>query len=165
VTVAAFTIITCAWSAEDQASTIAVPVASTELRLIRAGEKLPLDLSTALRLATANNLEILEARARVREAGGEKTQALAAFLPVTSYSFTARKIDGRIQASFGELGDRTFSTLNPTGVLLLSVDPGKALFDTLAAHKLLDAATQQEESVTQHTLLTVAQQYFDLEQA
>jgi outer membrane protein TolC len=35
----------------------------------------------------------------------------------------------------------------------------------LAAYKLLDAATQQEERVTQQTLLTVAQQYFDLEQA
>ena len=165
VIVATFTIITCAWGAEDQASTIAVPVASTELRLIRAGEKLPIDLSTALRLATANNLEILEARARVQEAGGEKNHALAEFFPTASYSFTARKIDGRSQASFGELGDRTFSTLNPAGVLSLSVDPGRALFDTLAAYKLLDAATQQEARVTQQTLFTVARQYFDLEQA
>jgi hypothetical protein len=141
VIVATFTIITWAWGAEDQASPIAVPLTSTDLRLVRAGERLPLDLSTALRLATANNLEILEARARVREAGGEKTQALAAFLPVTAYSFSARKIDGRIQASFGDLGDRTFSTLNPAGVVVLSIDPGRALFDTLAAYKLLDAAT------------------------
>lgn len=165
VIVATFTIIACAWGAEDHASTIAVPVASTELRLIRAGEKLPIDLSTALRLATANNLEILEARARVQEAGGEKNHALAEFFPTVSYSFTARKIDGRIQASFGELGDRTFSTLNPAGVLSLSVDPGRALFDTLAAYKLLDAATQQEAGVTQQILFTVARQYFDLEQA
>ncbi|MBI3303584.1 MAG: TolC family protein, partial [Deltaproteobacteria bacterium] len=73
-----------------------------ELRPIRTGEKLPINLPTALHLATANNLEIQEARARVREAQGAKNQALAAFLPTTSYSFTARKIDGRIQASFGE---------------------------------------------------------------
>jgi outer membrane protein TolC len=118
-----------------------------------------------LRLATANNLEIQEARARIREAQGTKNQALAEFLPAISYSFTARAVDGRIQASFGELGDRTFSTLNPAGVLSLTVDPGKALFDTLAAYKLLDATTHQEEGVTQQTLLTVAQRYFALEQA
>lgn len=165
VIVATFTMISQAWGAEEQASPIAVPLASTDLRLIRAGEKLPIDLATALRLATANNLELMEARARVREAGGEKNRALAEFFPTVSYSFTARKIDGRIQASFGELGDRTFSTLNPAGVLSLSLDPGRALFDTLAANKLLDAAAHQEEQVTQQTLLTVAQQYFDLEQA
>jgi outer membrane protein len=153
------------WGAEKQAPAAKVPLPPMDLRLIRTGEKLPIDLSTALRLATANNLEILAARARVREASGEKNQALAEFLPTASYSFTARKIDGRIQASFGELGDRTFSTLNPAGVLSLSVDPGQALFDTLAAYKLLEASAQQEEGVTQQTLLAVAQQYFDLEQA
>jgi len=151
--------------AEEQGLAVSVPLKPIELRLIRLGEKLPIDLSTALRLATANNLEIQEARARVREAHGEKNQALAAFLPTTSYSFTARKIDGRIQASFGELGNHTFSTLNPAGVLSLTVDPGKALFDALAAYKLLNAATQQEEGITQQTLLRVAVRYFDLEQA
>lgn len=160
-----FTTITHVWGAEEHAPTATVPLKSTDLRLIRSGEKLPIDLATALRLATANNLEVMEARARVQEAGGEKNRALAEFFPAVSYSFTARKIDGRIQASFGELGDRTFSTLNPAGVLSLSVDPGRALFDTLAAYKLLDAAAHQEEQITQQTLLTVAQQYFDLEQA
>jgi len=163
--VLSFTAITHVWGAEAQEPTAVVPLKAIDLRLIQAGEKLPIDLPTALRLATANNLEIQEARARVREAQGAKNQALAEFLPTTSYSFTARKIDGRIQASFGELGNRTFSTLNPTGVLSLTVDPGKALFDTLAAYKLLDATTHQEEGVTQQTLLTMAQQYFDLEQA
>jgi OMF family outer membrane factor len=154
-----------AWGAEAERPAVAVPLQPIELRPIRPGEKLPIDLPAALQLATANNLEIQEARARVREAQGAKNQALAEFLPTTSYSFTARKIDGRIQASFGELGDRTFSTLNPTGVLSLAVDPGKALFDTLAAYKLLDATAHQEEGVMQQTLLTVAQRYFDLEQA
>lgn len=154
-----------AWGAEAERPAVAVPLQPIELRPIRPGEKLPIDLPAALQLATANNLEIQEARARVREAQGAKNQALAEFLPTTSYSFTARKVDGRIQASFGELGDRTFSTLNPTGVLSLAVDPGKALFDTLAAYKLLDATAHQEEGVTQQTLLTVAQRYFDLEQA
>ncbi len=137
-----------AWGIEE----IIVHLEPVDLRLIRAGEKLPIDLPTALRLATANNLEILAARARVREASGEKNRALAAFFPSASYSFTARKIDGRIQASFGELEDRTFSTLNPAGVLSLSVDPGQALFDTLAAYKLLDAAAQQEKKITQQPI-------------
>jgi len=106
--VLSFTAITHLWGAEAQEPTAVVPLKAIDLRLIQAGEELPIDLPTALRLATANNLEIQEARARVREAQGAKNQALAEFLPTTSYSFTARKIDGRIQASFGELGNRTF---------------------------------------------------------
>ncbi|HEV8716546.1 MAG TPA: TolC family protein [Candidatus Binatia bacterium] len=159
------TAINFVWGAEEQGPAVSVPLKPVELRPIRTAERLPIDLPTALRLATANNLEIQEAHARVREVQGEKNRALAEFLPTTSYSFTARKIDGRIQASFGELGDRTFSTLNPAGVFVLSVDPGQALFDTLAAHKLLDAATEQEEGITQQTLLNVASRHFDLEQA
>ena len=153
-----------AWSTEEHEPAVVVPLEAIDLGFIRTGEKLPIDLPTAWRLATANNLDILEARARVREAQGEKNQALAAFFPSAAVSFSARKIDGRIQASFGELEDRTFSTLNPAGRIVLSVDPGRALFDTLAAYKLLDATARREDSVTQQTLLTVAQQYFDLEQ-
>src|SRR5262245_4726578 len=74
------TAINFVWGAEEQEPAVEVPLQPIELRPIRTEEKLPIDLPTALRLATANNLEIQEAHARVREAQGEKNQALAKFL-------------------------------------------------------------------------------------
>jgi outer membrane protein TolC len=142
-----------------------VPIPPVELRLIEAGKSLPIDLATAIALARARNLDILEARARFNEAQGRRNASLGGFVPAFTGSFAARRIDGRIQASFGELDDKAFSTLVPAAGVELDLNPGRAVFDALAAHRILAAAEQDAEQVTQDVLATVAAQYLALQEA
>jgi outer membrane protein TolC len=143
----------------------AVVVPPVELRLIEEGKSLPIDLASAVALAGAKNLDILEARARYEGAQGIRNQSLGGLVPALTGSFAARRIDGRIQASFGELDDKAFSTLLPAAAVELDVNPGGAVFDALAAHRSLGAAEQDAEQVTQDVLATVAAQYLALQEA
>lgn len=146
-------------------ATVDATLPESTARLLGSGENLPIDLPTALRLAAASNLDILEARARASEVLGERNQALAGFFPTISTFFEASKIDGRIQGSFGDLENRSFSTLQPGGTISATIDPGLALFDTLAAYKRLAASTKREAAVTQQTLLTATERFLALEEA
>src|SRR5579884_1377392 len=59
------------------------PLEPIELRLI-GKKRLPIDLPTALRLATASNLEIAEAKAQVLEAKGNSDAADGGLIPGVS---------------------------------------------------------------------------------
>ncbi len=141
------------------------PLPPVEMRLIEEGRWLPIDLGTALALASAKNLDILQARARLAEARGLRNEALGRLVPEYTGSFAARRTDGRVQASFGDLADRSFNTFIPGGTAELSINPGRALFDALAAHRSLAAAEQDGEQVTQDVLAAVAGGYFGLQEA
>jgi outer membrane protein TolC len=142
-----------------------VPIPAVEVRLVEEGRSLPIDLATALALARSKNLDILEARARLAEARGVRNESLGRLVPEYTGSFTARRINGEIQASFGELERRTFNTFLPAAAVELGINPGRAVFDALAAHRRLAAAEQDAEQVTQDVLATVAGQYLALQEA
>lgn len=146
-------------------ATVDLDLEKTSASLIGSGDSLPIDLPAALRLAAASNLEILEARARASELVGKKNKALAGFLPTVATFFAASKTDGRIQGSFGNLENHTFSTIQPGGAISATIDPGLALFDTLAAYKRVEASTGREAAVTQQTLLTTTERFLELEEA
>ena len=140
------------------------PLEPVELRLI-GKERLPIDLPTALRLATANNLEIAEARAQVLEAKGNSNAAEGRLIPGVSLFFRYGRTDGTVQGSFGDLMDVTFNTLNPGVVASYFLNPGEAIFNALAAHRTVDATRANESVVTQDVLLRVAEEYYDLVEA
>lgn len=140
------------------------PLEPVELRLI-GKERLPIDLPTALRLATASNLEIAEARAQVLEAKGNSSAADGHLIPGVSLFFRYGRTDGTLQGTFGDLGTATFNTLNPGLVASYSLNPGEAIFNTLAAHRIVDATRANESVVTQDVLLKVAEEYYDLVEA
>lgn len=155
-------------AAQDAAArraTVDLDLEKTSAGLIGNGDNLPIDLPSALRLAASSNLEVLEARARAAEVTGEKNTALAHFLPTIAMFFAASKTDGRIQGSFGDLENHTFSTLQPSGTISATIDPGLALFDTLAAYKRLEASTERETAVSQQALLTATERFLELEGA
>ncbi len=142
-----------------------IPLPPVQMRLIEEGKSLPIDLAAGLALAQAKNLDILAARARLAEASGVRNEALGYLVPEYRGSFTASRISGEIQASFGDLARRTFNTFIPATGAVLSLNPGRAVFDALAAHRSLAAAEHDSEQVTQDVLATVAQQYFALQEA
>jgi outer membrane protein TolC len=157
-------------AALSQAPEVAAAPASVRLqplvlRTMKGEPQLPIDYVTALRLATAQNLDIMQARARFEEARGEHLRAIGVLFPSLSAGLTVSHIDGEIQASFGDLGRREFSTINPAGRISLQLNPGQAVFDVLAASKRADAGLSASESVTQETLARVAITYFALQRA
>ncbi|MFN8544490.1 MAG: TolC family protein [Candidatus Binatia bacterium] len=142
-----------------------MPLPAVQMRLIEEGKSLPIDLATGLALAQANNLDILAARAHLADARGVRNESLGYLVPEYHGSFTANRIDGEIQASFGNLERHTFNTFIPATGAALTLNPGRVVFDALAAHRSLAAAEHDSEQVTQDVLATVAQQYFALQEA
>ncbi len=136
-----------------------------EMRLIDPAKSLPIDLTSALALAQAKNLDIRQAQAHLAEARGVRNEALGALVPEYRGSFTASRISGRIQASFGDLENHTFNTYLPATGAAVTLNPGRAIFDALAAHRSLAAVEQDGAQVTQDVLATVAQLYFALQEA
>src|SRR5207245_4286827 len=79
-------------------------------------------------------------------------------------SFTASRMNGEVQSSFGDLARKTFATFIPATGAVLTLNPARALFDALAAHRSLAAAEHDREQVTQDVLAIVARQYFTLQE-
>ncbi|MGB7290810.1 MAG: TolC family protein [Thermodesulfobacteriota bacterium] len=143
---------------------VSAPLESVELRLI-AKDSLPIDLLTAIRIASSDNLDIAEARAQVLEAKGNSNAAFGGLIPVVSLFFGYGRTDGRVQGSFGELRDVTFDTLNPGIITSYILNPGESIYNAIAAHRNVDAVISDESAITQDVLLAVVEGYFDLVEA
>jgi len=125
-------------------------------------DKKVLDLSTALRLAAGGHLDILEARARVREAEGRASSADGYLLPVLSVGGAVTNARGTAQSSFGALQEVNFYTVNALGTVRISANVGESIYRDLAAHRTVEAAAGFELAQVQRTLLDVSIGYLAL---
>lgn len=123
------------------------------------------DLSTALRIAAGSHLDILEARARVREAEGNAQSADGYLLPILTAGGTWGRTEGQVQASFGNLGQVNFGTVTALGTVQISANVGQSIYHDLAAHRFAAASAEFELGQVQRTLLEVAQDYLSLVEA
>jgi len=125
----------------------------------------PIDLGTALRIAAGSHLDILEARARVREAQGSAQSADGYLLPILTAGGTWGRTDGTVQASFGNLGEVKFGSVTALGTVQISANVGQSIYHDLAAHQTAEASAAFELAQVQRTLLEVAQAYLSLVEA
>ncbi|HLY73735.1 MAG TPA: TolC family protein [Planctomycetota bacterium] len=125
----------------------------------------PIDLGTALRIAAGTHLDILEARARVREAQGNAQAADGYLLPILSACGTWGRTEGTVQASFGNLGEVKFGSVSALGTVQISANVGQSIYQDLASHRLAEASMEFELAQVQRTLLEVAQDYLVLVEA
>jgi outer membrane protein TolC len=121
-----------------------------------------IDLATALRLASGSNLDILEARARVREAEGRASSADGYLLPVLSAGGAVAGTRGQAQSSFGAVQETNFNTVNALGTVRISANVGESIYKDLAAHRSADAASGFELAQLQRTLFEVSVGYLGL---
>ncbi len=121
-----------------------------------------IDLATALRLASGTHLDILEARARVREAEGRASSADGYLLPALTFGAAVANTRGTAQSSFGALQEVNFYTVNALGTIRISANVGESIYRDLAAHRTVDAAGGFELAQVQRTLLDVALAYLAL---
>jgi outer membrane protein TolC len=143
-----------------------LPVPPADVRLIEDGRRLPIDLPTALALAGAKNLDVLEAKARLAEAAARKDQALGGLAPDVYGTFVAfgDRTSGQTLGVFTDSG-RPFNTVTAAGGLLLSLNPAQAILNALAARRSLAAASHDSAEVTQDALAEAAIGYFALQRA
>ena len=142
------------------------------------GEPHRIDLSTALKLADADNTRIALARERVNQAEAQLAQARALILPDLVAGASYAHHDGRLQETNGNILDversSGFAGLGSGAVgagdvqvsgIGLNLDLGDALYAPLVASQQLLAAEAQSEAVKNQTLLAVAAGYFELVRA
>lgn len=123
---------------------------------------LPIDLPTALRLAGAQNLDVQIAREKLVEAKANHQSAIAQFFPWLAPGITYRRHDDKIQDVQGNIIDVHKDSYAPGATLAAQVDIGDAIYKSLAAKQLADAARHGLEAQRQDIVLAAAQGYFEL---
>jgi len=121
-----------------------------------------IDLTTALRVAAGAHLDILESRARVREAEGRASSADGYLLPVLSVGGAVSNARGTLQSSFGQLQEGNFYTVSALGTVRISTNVGESIYRDLAAHRGVEAAQEYELAQIQRTLFDVSVAYLAL---
>lgn len=138
------------------------------LRLANSGVRpmyrdvLAIDLGTAARVASLDNIEILKSRQRVEASHGQLESAAAAVLPVVGPGIVLNHLQGVDISNLGVLQAAHFGTLNPAVLVQWALNPGQVYFDVIAARKRLLATEQQDRAVMMQTVRTAALQYYDL---
>jgi outer membrane protein TolC len=146
----------------------------------------PIDLANALRLAGANAIDIAVARQQVNRALALLGQARSLWLPSLFYGPTWYRADGQIQTVAGPVQtiDRNSLFVGGTATLANSFpapSPGTgypplnslsgtlrlsdAIFEPMAARRVVKANQAGVRAATNNTLLQVAEAYFDLQAA
>jgi outer membrane protein TolC len=125
----------------------------------------PIDLPTTLRLANAQNLDIQIARERLKEAKANHESAVELFFPWISPGAAYRRHENRIQDVVGNIIDADKQSYSVGGALTAQMDLGDAVYKSLAAKQLVNAADQALESQREDSTLAAAQGYYDLAKA
>jgi outer membrane protein TolC len=121
-----------------------------------------IDLPTALRLANAQNLDIQIARERLKEAKASHESAVELFFPWISPGAVYRRHENRIQDVVGNIIDADKQSYTVRGALTAQLDLGDAVYKSLAAKQLVNAADHALESQRRDSTLAAAQGYYDL---
>lgn len=128
-------------------------------------KSLPINLATALQLANARSVDVAVATERVRLAAAQYERAHVLWLPSIQFGVDYFRHDGRIQDVQGNIIDTSKSTFMlgaaPNAVFALS----DAIFAPLAARQVVQARRAGLQAATNDTTLSVAEAYFNVQQA
>jgi outer membrane protein TolC len=125
----------------------------------------PIDLPTALRLASARNLDVQIARHRLDQAKANHTSAVEQFFPWITPGAGFNRHEGNIQAVDGTILDVDKQSYTAGVAFTAQVNVGDAIYKSLASKQLIHAAGHGLESQQQDSALLAAQDYYDLAKA
>jgi hypothetical protein len=109
-------------------------------------ERLTIDLESVTRVASLDNVGILEAQQQVEASHGQLEAAAAAVLPTVGPGVALNHLQGVNTDAFGVLKLAHFTTLHPVILVHWAVNPGQVYFNVVASKKRLLASGQQERS-------------------
>lgn len=140
-----------------------------------AEEELPIDLTTALRLAEAENPLIAEARQRIGELVAQQQRAMVLLLPSLNLGMNLHMHAGNLQRSTGQILPVNSTSLYFGGgagavatgpPLVPAVDIVShltdAIFEPLAARRRVEASRRDAAATANAILLEVSELFFDL---
>jgi outer membrane protein TolC len=125
-------------------------------------EVLAVDLPTVVRVAGAENLEIRAAQQRVEAARGRVESTVGSVLPAVVPTSVFEHVEGAVRATPGDLIGVGFNTFLVTGVAQWVINPGKVVYDIVAARKRLLATEFQERAVVLDTTRRSVIQFYEL---
>jgi outer membrane protein TolC len=123
---------------------------------------LPVDLPTVVRVASAQNLDIRQARQRVAASRGQYEASVESTFPVISPGLTALHVGGVNQNGDGTLARTNFTDILPGVLISWIINPGQVIYNIIASKRRLEAAEHQEQAVIQETIRGGTVQYYDL---
>ncbi|MCP4247671.1 MAG: TolC family protein [bacterium] len=125
-------------------------------------EALTIDLPTIMRVARAENLDILLARAELDASRGRLESAVGAAFPALVPTALFEHVDGTVRATEGRLVGVGFNTFQASIAVQWVLNPGRVIYEIIAAKKRLQASEHQEQAVIMETLRAAAVQYYAL---
>lgn len=127
--------------------------------------KYPIDLTTVLKLAGAQPLELSLVREKVHDAYAEVLLSKEKFIPNIMPGIKFFRHEGEIQDTGGTFLETDKQFVSPRMNLNLEFSLGEAVFSALAAQQRYRASKASLETVTQNMKLKAALAYFDLLQS
>lgn len=125
-------------------------------------EVLPIDLRSVVRVAVADNINILQARARVEAAEGAVEAAWGSALPFVNIGAALLSQKGSARAVQGAIVPVDFTAVQPAAMIGYILNPGRAVFEILASRKRLRGIEYEEQSTTIEALRASTKLYYEL---
>ncbi|MCH7924327.1 MAG: TolC family protein [Planctomycetes bacterium] len=125
-------------------------------------ELLAVNLPSVVRVAAAQNMQILQARERVRASEGELESTIGAAFPAIVPTALFEHVEGTVRATEGNLVGVGFNTFQPSVAVQWVLNPGRVIHGIIAAKKRLSASAHGEDSVVLETLRQAVNQYYEL---
>jgi outer membrane protein TolC len=125
-------------------------------------ELLAVDLESVVKVAVARNLDVQQARQRVAAQRAQLQSVTGWLLPTLSPAVLYEQVDGTVRATQGNLVDATFQTVQPFFLAQWFLNPGKVVYEIVAARKRMVASQHLERSTLVATLHRASNQYYEL---
>ena len=121
-----------------------------------------ISLSSALRLAGANNLDVRIVEEHLAEARADHLIAIEQFIPSLTGGLGFRQYDGNAQTTEGRIIDVNKQLYTGGGTLAAQIKFGDAIYETLASHQLVKAAKFATEARRLDSMYEAAVAFYDL---
>ncbi len=128
-------------------------------------ELLSINLAAVVKVAQADNLDIQIARQRVEESRGRLASSIGAAFPVLAPTAIFNYNNGVARSTAGNLVTADFHSISPATAIQWVVNPGRVIYNIVAAKKRLNASRAGQAAVIQQTMENGAIQYYQLVQA
>jgi len=138
-----------------------IPLDATQVKPMFT-ELLPIDLPTVVCVALAQNTDIMQARLNVTAVQGSYESAVGAAFPTIVPTAVFEHVEGSVRATQGDIVGANFDSFLAAGAIQWVVNPGRVIYEIVAAKKRLAAAEHFEQSVTLATLRDTQVQFYAL---
>ncbi|MGC8539204.1 MAG: TolC family protein [Phycisphaerae bacterium] len=128
-------------------------------------ELMSINLAAVVKVAQADNLDIKIARQQVKESRGRLASSVGAAFPVLAPTAIFNYNSGVARSTAGNIVTADFRSISPAAAIQWVVNPGRVIYNIVAAKKRLNASRAQQAVVIQQTIENGAIEYYQLVQA